>query len=266
MLKKKLTIITILSIAALSGSYFVVANYGYFSGGTNAPSVPEDTMTRGLVGYWSFDCGTGQTVYDGSGNSNNGTFGASSAVGSDDPLWITNGKNAGGAKFDGTNDYVNVGPLTDEITGANPRTISFWFNTDVFGTDTDRTLLTYANGVSGAGLWVFAENEAISVGFGGHRIITPKTVLSIETWYHVSIVVPSGATQTSDVLVYLDGINQSLSDEVGSAQTLDTTDTGVKIGSDEALANYFKGLIDEVRIYNRALSAAEIKALYNLAN
>ena len=87
---------------------------GWFGGGG---SIPEDTLTRGLVGYWAFDEGSGTIAYDSSGFANNGTT-------TNGPSW-TNGKVGGGMEFDGTNDYVDVRD-SDSLDITNEITIEFW--------------------------------------------------------------------------------------------------------------------------------------------
>lgn len=68
---KKKTIIIVIAIGILAGGVGILALNGYFGGGA---TIPEDTMTRGLVGYWSFDEGGGNIAYDASGAGNNGTI------------------------------------------------------------------------------------------------------------------------------------------------------------------------------------------------
>jgi len=85
--KRKIIIsIVILFLLATSG---VFALQGYFGGGS---AIPEDTMTRGLVGYWSFDEGKGGIANDKSGNGNTGKLG--NGIASAQPKW-TQGKVAG---------------------------------------------------------------------------------------------------------------------------------------------------------------------------
>ena len=107
----------------------VFALNGYFGGGS---TIPEDTMTLGLVGYWSFDEGSGQIAYNAAstGAVNDGTLGSSASADSADPKWTTghavsggrHGVSSGSAlSFDGDNDYVNAGNdpslnITDAIT------------------------------------------------------------------------------------------------------------------------------------------------------
>jgi hypothetical protein len=76
---------------------------------------PNQDVTRGLVGYWNFEEGTGQTANDSSDSNNDGTLGAASSAGSDDPTW-TSGKvgNGGALEFDGSADYVDLGTGLDQ--------------------------------------------------------------------------------------------------------------------------------------------------------
>ena len=86
------------AVLVLVGGGGTLALNGFFGGGA---AIPEDTMTRGLVGYWKFDEGGGTTAYDASGNGNDGTL-------TNGPKW-TQGKEGGALAFDGRNDYVNAG-------------------------------------------------------------------------------------------------------------------------------------------------------------
>ena len=106
--KKKTIIIAILISLTVVGGGFALN--GYFGGGGN---IPSDTMTRGLVAYWSFDEGTGTTTYDGSDNGNHGTF----VTVASSPKW-TNGKVGGALSFDGVDDYVEV-PDSSSLNLAN---------------------------------------------------------------------------------------------------------------------------------------------------
>ncbi|HNR81513.1 MAG TPA: hypothetical protein PKK37_03685, partial [Candidatus Pacearchaeota archaeon] len=65
---KLLIAVGVLALAATGGT---LALNGFFGGGA---AIPEDTMTRGLVGYWSFDEGDGTVARDASGNNNHGTL------------------------------------------------------------------------------------------------------------------------------------------------------------------------------------------------
>jgi hypothetical protein len=104
---------------------------------------------------------------------------------------------------------------------------------------------------------------AVSVGFNNYRRITPKNALSANVWYYVDVVVPDGAVNADQVLVYINGVNQTLSVETGTVVALNTSNPRMVIGSQTYNLNYsFNGTVDDVRIYDRALSDEEIALLY----
>jgi hypothetical protein len=90
-------------------------------------------------------------------------------------------------------------------------------------------------------------------------------ILSKNTWYHAAVVVNSSNYPE----LYVNGIKGTWVDEVGS-RPYDYSHQAVNVSVGVRWANYpitayrFNGLIDEVRIYNRALSAEEVKRLYNM--
>lgn len=168
-----------------------------------------------------------------------------------------------GQNFDGSADFINLGASTGAPLGANERTISIWAKIDAFSSSTTRPIITYTRQVSnGKGFWVFAEDNAISIGFVGHRIITTTTSLSTGILYQIKIVVPSGAATTDDVKIYINAIDQTLDDEAGSFQTLDSELLDIEIGRDGA-SSYFDGQEDEFRLSNIGETSTWISTEYN---
>ncbi|MCH8987029.1 hypothetical protein IIA94_02575, partial [Patescibacteria group bacterium] len=117
MQKRKLIILSIITLSVLIGTGGVLAINGYFGGGG---SIPEDTFTLGLVGYWDFEEGNGIIAADSSGNGNDGTL---TNMTEDDWVAANNPKtNTGGAlEFDEVDDYVSIAvssifDITDAIT------------------------------------------------------------------------------------------------------------------------------------------------------
>ena len=146
---KKLIAVSAILAAILTAGGFLAADYGFFGGGTNAPSVPADTMTRGLVGYWEFEEGTGQTAYNlaNTGSANNGTLGADTGVATDDPAW-GKGKNGGGLQFDGVNDFVDCGSDDSLDFGTRDFTLSAWIKGNIFGLN-NRIFSSFGANVAG---------------------------------------------------------------------------------------------------------------------
>jgi len=205
---------------------------------------------QGLVGYWSFNEGNGTVAGDSSGNGNNGTLSGTAL-----PTW-TDGKRGKALRFDGINNKVLVSDNPSIVTGPNPFSYSLWFNA------TDLSTLRGLIGKSTA-----AGYPGISGIFG---IISSKlyyqvkeygyfgnTTLESNIWYHV-VFVWDGTTE----YFYLNGaLDKSLVPPL-DYQPFNLV-TPFTIGNwYPGTGNPFAGLIDDVRIYNRALSATEIQALY----
>ncbi|MDF1498680.1 MAG: LamG domain-containing protein [Patescibacteria group bacterium] len=249
-MKKLITISFVLAVVLLGGG-FLAAQYG-FSGGTNAPSVPEDTMTRGLVGYWSMDEGSGQYAYDGSDNGNNGTLGASSAASSDDPKW-GKGKNGGSLQFDGVNDVVTKtdnANLDIPIQTDGKITMEAW----VYPFD-----LTFENGIiskrSNYRMVLRAGGELKFQTFGWTGALSS---VNSNEWSHIAITY-DGLT---DLLkFYINGVNVRTVNDYLPNGGINGDD--LYIGKGHDLTTSFNGSIDEVRIYNRALTADEVRYHYN---
>ena len=215
------------------------------------------TTGSGLVGYWTFDgkdtnWGTNKTN-DVSGQGNTGTLTNMSTTTS--PVV---GKIGQGLKFDDVNDYVDL-PRAG-VTSSGAMTHSFWFK-KLDSTDTDY-LIGIINGQQGS------DHQSIGIKNSGAAdqvkcvdvtasVTTGRLRNNLNLWHHV-VCAYDGSTET----VYLDGVNVGS----GAASYTTATEANPRIGSnvDAIGAKFFNGLIDDVRIYNRALSAAEVANLYNI--
>jgi hypothetical protein len=185
----------------------------------------------GLIAYYPFDDGTGS---DQSGNGKNATLsGGVTAV----PGIV--GSQA--LSFDGS-----TGKATMNIASTNTFTVSMWINPTSQPT-TYGTLLT--QGVT-KGLYIKSD-RSLSYFEGGDR--TTRTPLTNGVWQHV-VVVSNGTSLT----FYLNGVQDKtpISYNVGTV-------TFNSMGNDSGNEKY-KGLIDDARVYNRALSASEVSQLYAL--
>lgn len=230
--------------------------------------------TYGLVGYWNFEEGSGQTVYDRSGNNNNGTLGANSSIGSDDPSFYSPGYSNSGAsglalQYDGVNDYVKTGNIASGSFG----TMEVWIRPG--GDYTSDQHIMGAGNSSGSDKTAryaigarYNTSEAclnewfITLGNGttSEHVCSGQiynaTNFPVGVWTHLA-----AAYDGTSVKFYKDGVliktaAQSVNG-AGDAQPF-------SIGRNGELANYyFKGVIDQVRIYNRALSIDEIRRHYD---
>jgi glucose/arabinose dehydrogenase len=198
-----------------------------------APPVVSDSV-RGPVGAWGFDESRGKRVGDASGAGNTGRI--SGAV-------RTRGRFGGGLSFDGRNDWVTVAddPSLD-LTRA--MTLEAWVRPSRRGM---RTVLVKERG------------PRLSYGLysrpSGHVFATTEQALRgpalpLRRWSHLAMT-----WDGSVVRVYRDGEQIARHALAGSAPV---SDGPLRIGGNAIWPEFFKGDIDEVRVYDRALSASEI--------
>ena len=261
--KKITAIISFLGTIVCAG--FIIGIGGWFGGGA---SIPADTMTRGLVGYWSFGEGFGDTAYDGSGNANHGSLGA--GVAANKPNWTTANPPAGGGgalSFDGVNDYVDAGSGTSLNVGASDFTIEAWVNPSVVVGSIG--MVATKGAIDNE---IQAGNESYALRLGSNKFefalqdadeeidVYSNNTQTTNTWYHlVGVADRDGLSK-----LYVNGVLQTDQKNISSVGNLDNTNP-FRMGSytnNPTYANFY-GLIDEVRIYNRALSAEEIRYHYN---
>jgi hypothetical protein len=204
-----------------------------------------------LVADWHLDAGSGTTAVDSSGNGNDGTL-------VNNPTWV-NGKVGKGLCFDGTNDYVDCGQDTSlKITGAI--TVEAWVK---WSGDGNQYFVT-KSGSSGYRSYDLSGNEDGTVEFrvGGADCNTIKssgrTSIPVGEWvYLVGTYEPSRYVRLF--------VNGALAKESTTSVPASQGENGLSwcIGAREGSRGWFDGIIDEVKIYNGALSAEEIRANYD---
>jgi predicted outer membrane repeat protein len=205
-----------------------------------------------LVGWWQFDECTGGTAYDSAG-SNHGTFRG-------DPNWVSGYVGSCALEFDGVDDYVRISP--DSSLNLQYVTMSAWVQVRGTGPGTNNHVLNRQMTKPGTYvLWVRASDDRMGgqVRLQGSES-TGRTAMSNNAvsgeWTHIC------ATYDGDKLkLYIDSVPQDDVDDTNG--TMDTDNPGVfTIGAHPAPASYFDGSIDDVRLYNRALSTQEVQQLY----
>jgi hypothetical protein len=220
-------------------------------------------MDYGLVGYWGFEESSGQTAYDASLYSNDGILGGSTSAESGDPKWTTGikplsgGVSGGGAlQFDGVDDYVEVADdsslnLTDAIT------VEAWIKpVSVVGTHS----LFIDKDYSSAWALNFNVGDRIKyymVTSVNNEIVGAAGTITLNKWHHVVMTYDSSSGAWVSYINGVQDIDETLSGSIS------TSTQNLIFGRDSAGIYPFDGLIDEVRIYNRALSAEEIRYHYN---
>jgi len=230
----------------------------FFDGSIQTPSVSSSSISSGLVGYWSFNGEdvSGTTAYDRSGNNNNGTNSGATP---------TLGKLGQGMSFNGTSSNIAIAN-NSSLKPSLPVTLSAWFRTEDAGVR--QNIITTDTVSPYYGIWLQVSTTgkiSISYGDGGtpgpesRRTKDGATTLSANTWYNVTVVI-NGPT---DINIYLNGVDDGGTySGTGDALTYSTGE--MFIGQASASNSVFDGSIDEVRMYNRALSADEVTRLYNV--
>lgn len=215
------------------------------------------------------DESSGTTVHDALSRS------VGSLSGFPDTPWVA-GRLGNALSFDGSDDRVTLGGKKG-ITGTAARTVSFWVNASAAQSAGARpTIVSWGAANGGAAGTRFDINLNHSNGYrlraefnsaGVNFTTATRSDLRGAGWVHCAIVMPANAT-VSQILGYIDGVaGTAVIEPAGSGATAINTGSvnDVAIGriSDGTAARAFGGLIDDVRIYPRALDAAEIIALAN---
>ena len=213
---------------------------------------PTTPPPDGLRAHWKFDEGAGTTVADASGNGFTATLMNGAA-------WTTGARN-GGASFDGSNDFAAVPNL--DVSGS-ALTIAGWVRFSSFPSQADQRIVAKANGsAESAHWWMLGQinNGAQRLRFrlkaGGTTttLVASSGNLAVNTWYHVAAVYDGSAMR-----LYLNGTQVGSTAKTGALNT--SSSVPVSIGRNPDSYGYFSGALDDMRIYQRALSAAEIAAL-----
>ena len=239
---------------AMNAIYFwhvSAANSGGTSGYSSAWDFRTAGLPQGLVAGYAFSEGSGTTVVDASGHGLTGTISGAA--------WTTNGRYGSALSFNGTSNYVNLGnPALLQITGS--MTLSVWVK--AAGNPTgEAQIISKSNGTYGwqlktrlaSGSHTFGTAVSADTRSRAQRYGT--TVRSLNTWYHVAGVY-NADSRTLDI--YVNGVldNGGVSGTIPAL--LCNSTFNVNIGR-QSSGTYFNGTIDEVRIYNRALTRAEIQ-------
>ena len=225
----------------------------------SASAIPKPSNNLGLVGYWSMNDAAGSKATDQSGQGNTGTL-TNFALSGSTSNWVT-GKVGSGLNFDGTNDRINVG-LPSSLNFSGTMTVSAWVK-DNNATGVHAIFTNY-NG-SGNMQYAFEFNRTADK-LSWWNSTTAQDALSTGTitdtnWHHV-VAVRSGSTGNWTITFYIDGVDAGAT--TGITNNPGTYDGAVGVGALASYdANYWNGSLDDVRVYNRALSSTEVTTLYN---
>ncbi|EKD99371.1 MAG: hypothetical protein ACD_22C00280G0001, partial [uncultured bacterium] len=221
--------------------------------GTLVGTHNTDNLTDGLLYWWKLNESAGGTAVDSSGNGNNGTYtdGATNAA----------GKFGNGGSFDGDNDFIEI---TDYLPNYSSFSVSGWFNLSstvsgsadyfpVFGNNQNESFLGYS-----PSNYRFVHMRQY---IGGSQNIfwNTSTNLADSSWHFVSMIVDQSNYKIS---LYVDGTLNS-TQNIGIQGYTHSNGALTKIGRDYGTS--WKGVLDELRVYNRAITPAEVTQLYEWA-
>lgn len=224
-------------------------------------SSQNNQITTGLVGLWSFNGPdiSGSLALDRSGFGNNGTI--SGAI-------PTIGKVGQGVKFDGsTNQYIDVGSSNSYFATTSPTTISAWiYPKSIGGGSSGRIIHRRGTADVNGGDFQLTATNALLFGFDGTtalRRTSSNNAVSLNSWQHV-LATWDGSLTASNIHLFVNGAETSYQTTQNGSGIYETNNQSTRIGNRHDGGRTFDGTIDEVRVYNRVLSADEIKRLYNM--
>jgi fibronectin type 3 domain-containing protein len=223
-------------------------NLSGYSNVATARTLTPPPALPGLVAAHSFNEGSGTTSADISGNGNTGTLNG--------PVWTTQGKYGNALSFDGSNDLVFI-PGSSSLNVSSGMTLEAW----IYPTVTQsgwRTILQRE--VDAYFLNASTDAGPLRPGGGGTfngavSSLSGPTASPVNAWTHVAL------TYDGSILrLYVNGTQVATRSISGSVQT---NSSPLRIGGNSPYGEYFNGRIDEVRVYNRALTQTEIQSDMN---
>ena len=218
-------------------------------------TVKSNNPTSGLQAGWDFDEGSGTTVYDRTSNDNDGTiYGASFA----------DGKFGKAISFDGVDDYVSVPhDSTIDFDTTDNYTISLWLKIP----STDQPDLSWPwNYVLSKGsvprpyaIWFYNQTKKLGIQrqSSSEEVHTVSTTSFNDDAWHFVVAVFNGDTLS----LYVDGALESSSTQSFSTSVSNTDN--LIIGRYGSSSYWCQCCVDDLRIYNRALTASEISSMYS---
>jgi prepilin-type N-terminal cleavage/methylation domain-containing protein len=223
---------------------------------SNALSFQSQTHTligADLVGWWNFDEESGNTAKDISGYGNNGTIVGASRV---DGVPGTGGK---ALDVSGGNYYANIPHNSTQLL-ISGGTISAWIYPYTLGTSEYGRIVDKSTASDGANGFAFRLRPGSRLRFAINLTnVDPPGLIEMDVWTHVIATWDSEGIATT----YINGKMNGNPIATGHPSGITTTNPlRIGITSYSTTSYAFDGLIDDIRIYSRALTASEIQTLY----
>ncbi|NQT83629.1 DUF5011 domain-containing protein [bacterium] len=228
------------------------------------PSAAAVDLSSGLLVHYAFDDGSGDVATDSSGNGRDGSLVNS-------PTWVVESKVGGCLEFSGSGDHVVDEDGEDYLNGLDALTVAMWIKSDVTGTDKGFFICQDPDGNDSS---VTIRYDAVGYQSGvtnclkvgvtatdGEQQLESCENLQDTDWQHVTLTWESGGLTK----LYVNGMEDTPASRADPNMTGTVTGATTMMigrgGKDTGTTRSWDGLIDEVRIYNRALSSEEIKWL-----
>lgn len=216
-------------------------------------------INTGLVAHWSFDdC----TATDVSGNGHDGVINGT-------PQCVT-GINGEALQFNGISDFIEIADTPELRLSGSSYTLSAWVNLKGYNSSYQSSLIAKrGNGEQDGYIWALSGNAAgnpvgrpsIALSGGANPTMISTKGTPLDSWRHIVVIYDTSA-QTAKLYV-----NNALETSATNFPTSNpNTAVSLVIAKDNTDNYYLNGIVDDVRMYNRVLTAVEIKKLYYQGN
>lgn len=228
------------------------------------PPPPVDSLTIGLIAYYPFN----NSGIDATGNGNDGFINNMTAT-SD-----RNGKPNAAYHFDGSTSFIQVKDSQPLRLSGTDYTINTWVKLDSYG-PTYGSIIVCKRGLGSSNGWNYGihgyvgSNNAVlgqttmQISAGNDPTATGVKVINLNTWYMLTTIYSASKQQ---ITFYVNGVLDNVVSNIPAPGAAASSD--MFIGSDNlgigTSGYYFKGAMDDMRIYGRALKTTEIQKLYTL--
>lgn len=238
-----------------NGSHVITAVARDTSGNTTTSSGVTVTVSNatggGLVAAYGFNEGSGSTVGDSSGYANNGSIFQAT--------WFATGKFGKALAFDGSNDYVSVND-SSSLDLTNKMTLEAWVRPTA--TSGWRTVLMKENG-SELAYGMYARESTnrpsgwmrVNPTSGSSQSVGATPALTTNAWNHLATTYDGASLK-----LYVNGTLRATKAQTGSMYV---SSGPLKFGGNAMWGEFFAGQLDEIRVYNRALTQTEIQTDMN---
>jgi protocatechuate 3,4-dioxygenase beta subunit len=226
---------------------------GYYFGNNYQPKPGCVNPPSNMVAWWSFDYSSRDARQDLTGFNNFGTM-------VNGPLQVA-GKVAGALQFDGVDDYVEVADHSELNFGTDDFTFDAWIKTSE-----NIGVKQLVSKRSSTGYGVFLNSGYLALTISAPSIAamswSPSVFVADGNWHHIAVTV--SRTNKQGIVFYLDGVATPYGDPTPYQGSL-TNSVSLMIGAQQLPhpSFNFKGILDEIELFKRVLTQAEVLAIYN---